>query len=189
MAVKDGYAKARATKKNSKSVSTKKLDGNNKKKIVKSVKKSPILLIVLLMLALGIAGGFFSWGYLSPFKMQGYLVNGVASEEVDYVVVDISEIKENILKDDPTKTMDEIYESIILEDGGVVCKFFGIDVSDTVSVRYLYREDISHDTQDVDKIDISTAGVYYIEYTSSHFAFKNTTLIRTIVVMEVENDG
>lgn len=189
MPVKDGYSRARATKKSSSVELNTNISKRNQKKAVNAIKKSPILIVAVLFLIIGIAGGFFAYKMLSSFEMNTYLVNGVASSEKDYVVVDVSAIKESVLSTDAEATMEEIFSSISLEDNSVTCKFFGIDISDSVSTKYYYREDISHDTQEVTKIDVTTAGVYYIEYTSSFFAFKNKTLIRTIVITEVENDG
>lgn len=121
--------------------------------------------------------------------MSAYSVNGVASAEVDYIVIDMSAIKESYLLENPNAEMEEVYSSVKLNDGGFVCKFFGIDISDKVTTTYYYREDISHDWSKVNGIDVTTAGVYYIEYKSNHFAFENSTLIRTIIVTGVENDG
>ena len=189
MATKREYNKARAVKKSSASRPTINLNNKEKNRLTKQVKNQPIIASILIALILGALGGYFAWAYLSPFKMNTYFVNGVASEENDYVVIDMSAIKENVQATDSNKTNEEIFASVELDDGGVVCKFFGKDVSDSVSVQYLYREDIAHDTIETDKVDVSVAGVYYIKYNSSHFAFKNTTLIRTIIVTGVENDG
>ncbi len=159
------------------------------KKITKNIKKSPILIIIIFALIIGAVAGYFSFTYLSDFSMLSYSVNGEVSKEVDYVEIDITAYKEQLESQGIQKTMNEIYESYEIVDEGVTCKFFGVDVSNTITTKYYYREDISYEAEEVSKIDIRTAGVYYIEYTSSHFAFKNTKLIRTIVVMEVENDG
>lgn len=190
MAVEDRWAAARAAKER------KRLDASNinlskrqKNKAIKTVKKSPVLIVIALALIIGLLGGFFSFMLLSPFEMKDYMVNGIKSSEKDYVVVDMQDIKEDYLIAKPDASMEEIYASVTLKDEGYDCKFFGIDVSDTVTKKYYYREDISHDQEEVTDIDIQTAGVYYIEYTSSHFAFKNKVLIRTIIVTGVENDG
>lgn len=190
MAVDDRWAAARAAKER------KRLDTSNiniskrqKNKAIKTVKKSPVLIVIAIALIIGLLGGFFSFMLLSPFEMNDFMVNGVASSEKDYVIVDMLDIKGDYLVENPDASMEEIYSSVKLKDEGFECKFFGIDVSDTVTKKYYYREDISHDQEEVADIDIQTAGVYYIEYTSSHFAFKNKVLIRTIIVTEVENDG
>lgn len=190
MAVKDSYSKARAKKTSSSKVSTNSsISKSDAKKVASKVKKSPILIVVVLALIIGAAAGWFAYDYLSGFEMAAFSVCGVECSESDYVIVDVSTLKEEYLKIDADATMEEIYASINLKDDGVVCKFFGVDVSSTVTTKYYYREDISHDVKEVSGIDVQTAGVYYIEYTSSHFAFKSTTLIRTVIVTEVENDG
>ena len=127
--------------------------------------------------------------------MNAYNVNGVASTEVDYVYVDMSAHKEQLKEEDKKKehpvgvTTGQVYSTMKLEDAGVTAKFLGFDITDTVTVKYYYREDISHDMVQVSAVDVQVAGVYYIEYTSSHFAFKNIKLIRTVVITEVEVDG
>ena len=185
-----GKSRARAVKKKAQKVEVNvSSDKNKARKISKKIKKSPVLILVVFALVVGAIAGYFSFSYLSDFSMLSYSVNGEAIKEVDYAEIDITAYKEKLESQGIQKTMDEIYDSYTLEDKGVECKFFGVDISNTVSIKYFYREDISHDAEEVKKIDIRTAGVYYIEYTSSHFAFKNTKLIRTIVVMEVENDG
>ena len=189
MAVKDSYSRARATKKTSSVKVTNNLSKREQKKVVKSFKNSPILIIAVLFLIVGAIGGFFAFKMLSPFEMNTFTINGVASAENDYVIVDVSSIKEEYLKTNSEATMSEIYASILLKDNLVECKFFGKDISDTVSIKYYYREDISHNTVETTNVDVETAGVYYIEYTSFHFAFKNKTLIRTIIITGVENDG
>ena len=190
MAVRDSYSRARATKKKaSASFARGTMTASERRRASSKIKKSPVLLIIILALAIGLAGGYFAFNYLSPFKMNAYSVNGVASAEVDYIVIDMSAIKESYLLENPNAEMEEVYSSVKLNDGGFVCKFFGVDVSDNVTTTYYYREDISHDWSKVNGIDVTTAGVYYIEYKSNHFAFKNSTLIRTIIVTEDENDG
>ncbi len=191
MAVKKDYSKARAKKSKSTNINAPDIDisKSDAKKVANKVKKSPILVVVLIALVIGVAAGYFAFDFLSGFEMLAYSVNGVESVETDYVVIDMSVIKEEYLKTDADATMDEIFASVTLSDNGAECKFFGFDVSPSINTKYYYREDISHDVSEVEKIDIQTAGVYYIEYTTSHFAFKSQTLIRTIIVTEVENDG
>lgn len=190
MAVEDRWAAARAAKER-KSLETKdiNLTKRQKNKAVNTVKKSPVLIVIVIALILGLVAGFFAFTLLSPFEMKDYKVNGVVSSEKDYVIVDMLDIKGDYLAIHPDGSMEDIYASIELLDEGYECKFFGVDVSDSVTTKYYYREDISHDQEEVDKIDVTNAGVYYIEYKSSHFAFKNKVLIRTIIVTEVENDG
>lgn len=191
MAKKD-YSKARATKKKSGSKNlTINIDESDVKNAVKSAKKSPIILVALFALLAGAVGGFFAFNYFCKFEMNNFSVWGEVADEVDYVVLDVSALKEKMLAENSQVTMEQIYSNIEkgIVDEGVECKFFGMDAGTSVNVSYSYREDISHDAEKISKIDVSRAGVYYIEYTSSHFAFRNKTLIRTVIVMGVENDG
>ena len=185
----DNYSRARATKEVSErdvpEVSMKK---SQKKRIGKKIIKSPLLIIIAISLIVGLAAGYFAAAKLNKFEMNQYLVNGVESEEIDYVVVDMTATKEK-LEEKGSATMSAVVEATTLEDEGVTCKLLGIDVSKSVSKEYYYREDISYEATKVEEIDLNTPGVYYIVYKSSNFAFKKTTLIRTIVVLGVENDG
>ena len=191
MAVKDSYSKARATKKSAEISAGKgsNLSKKEQKKVAKTIKKSPILIVAVVFLLIGLVGGFFAFKFLSPFEMLGFKVNGNLALENDYIIVEMSELKDEYFKQNPTAEMEEFYASVSIEDLGFECKFFGVDMSKSVTQKYYYREDVSHETVEVSEIDIETPGVYYIEYKSSHFAFKNKTLIRTIIVTGVENDG
>lgn len=186
MAEKYSNARARKSRKN---IEVGEISNRDKKKIQKVIKKSSILVVSLLFLIIGLVGGYFAFSYLSHFEMNSFVVNGKASEEVDYVTIDTSAIKEELEKDGTSVTIEKLFSSIKMEDKGVKCSVFGIDLSNTVSTKYYYREDISFDAMEVDKIDLQTAGVYYVEYTSSHFLYKSKKLIRTIVVTGVEIDG
>lgn len=188
------YDKARAMRsKNGWSYEPEQKTKKISKRKVKSFFKNPILIIAVVAVILGAIGGFFAIKLTSAFEFNDYFVNGVAAAEKDYVVVDVSEHKalrfsSDILAGTVVESQD-IYETLDLLDKGVSIKFLGKDVSDSITVKYYYREDISHDAVEVGKVDVSIPGVYYVEYTSSHFAYKNTTLIRTIVVTGVEVDG
>lgn len=195
MAVDSRYDKARAYKSTSSrvEVDTSSFNSRKTKKYTKKVMKSPLLLIIAITAIIGILGGFFLTKALSKFEMNKYYVGGVAASENDYVVIDVSAHKENLEavagESNTELTMEQVYSTLGIEDKGVDIKFFGMDISDTVKTRYYYREDITFDPQEVNGIDVKTPGVYYIEYTSSHFAYKNVTLIRTIIVTGVEVDG
>lgn len=193
MAVDERYKKARATRDDNSRDSDYSgyVSNRNKKKIFNKIKKSALLIIIAVTLVVGIVGGFFLTKYTSNFEMLAYKVNGVQSEELDYVVVDVSQIRESLESSSGVQntTMEQIYNAVSLEDGGVSCKFLGMDISKTITKTYYYREDISYPATEVKGIDVSVPGVYYISYSSSHFAFKKTTLIRTIVVTGVEIDG
>lgn len=190
------YDKARAQKMKSSSGWSYSTDGVSKKtknKVKKSLKKSPLLIIIAIAFIFGAVGGFFAFKYTSSFQMNDYFVNGTRSVEVDYVTVEVSEHKDLTLQECEQSgtafSMDLVYSTLDLVDKGATAKFFGMDVSNTIKIRVLYREDITFDPVVVEKIDVAKPGVYYIEYTSTHFAFKNTSLIRTVVVKGVEVDG
>ena len=77
----------------------------------------------------------------------------------------------------------------LIESGGVEVSFFGKSLKSDVKRVLYYREDKSHDIVEVEFIDLEKSGIYYEEYTVDHFAFRNSKLIRTIIVTGVENDG
>ena len=165
------------------------------KKTVKKIKKSPVLIILIVCLLIGAAGGFFAGKKLSYFRLGGFTVNGVAAEENDYVEIDLTSIKEKLENErtaadnaDPV-TAEDIKAALTVNDGGAEISFFGKSVGDTVTCVLYYREDKTHDIEKVDEIDYTKAGIYYEEYTSSHFAFSSAKLIRTIIVTGVEQDG
>ncbi len=160
------------------------------KKTQKKIKKSPVAICLIVCLIAGAVLGVFLTQRYAIFEFNDYYVNGVASAEQDYIEIDLSAQKSTLeqASDDPV-SLDDIVSAITLSDGGVDVTIFGKDMSDTVTVAMYYREDISHDIVAVDAIDLAVAGIYYIEYTSSHFLFAGTKLIRTIIVMGVEIDG
>ena len=60
MPVKDSYSRARATKKKaSASFARGTMTASERRRASSKIKKSPVLLIIILALAIGIAGGFF----------------------------------------------------------------------------------------------------------------------------------
>jgi len=182
------YSNARAGK-TRKKIETTEISKSDRKKIQKVFKKSSLLLVSFLFLVIGLVGGYFAFSYLSHFEMDSFTINGNASEEVDFVTIDVSQIKEELEKDGKSVTIESLFSSIEIEDKGVKCSAFGVDLSNTISKQYFYREDISFDAVEVEEIDLQTAGVYYVEYTSSHFLYKTKKLIRTIIVTGVEIDG
>ena len=187
------YDKARAYKSSSANkaeVDAGSINTRKTKKHAKKIWKSPLLLIIAITTIVGLVGGFFLTKFTSKFEMNKFYVAGVESSEVDYVEVDVSAHKETLEQSAGSSvTTEQAYATLGLTDKGVTIKFLGMDISKTVKTRYLYREDITHEVQEVNKVDVSVAGVYYIEYTSSHFAYKNVTLVRTIIVTGVEVDG
>ena len=97
----DDYQKARAMR--SKDGWSYESERNNKKiskRKVKSVFKSPILLIAIVAVVIGAVGGFFLTKATSTFEFNDYYVNGVQAAEKDYVVVDVSEHKALNFADD-----------------------------------------------------------------------------------------
>ena len=185
------YEQARAVKKSNRSEANVNIKSSSVKRGYKKIKKSPLLIVIAVFLCLGIVAGFFVSRETCSFYMNDYKVNGVSSVEADYVYVDMTMHKQQLIASLGAEsfTMGQVYSTLDLKDGGVTAKFLGMDISDSVTVKYYYREDISHEMVAVSSIDVQTAGVYYIEYTTSHFAYKNVKLIRTIIITEVEVDG
>lgn len=70
---------------------------------------------------------------------------------------------------------------------GVKCVAFGQDVVNSVKIRYLYREDITHDVQEVDTINPSVDGIYYVVYTSTNIKYQTVQLVRNVIVLRVED--
>jgi len=184
------YNESRAVKKTRENDYEFNMSSSKAKRYGKKITKSVVLIVIAVTLVIGGALGFLASSKLNSFYMNDYLVANVASPEKDYVEVDVSKVREGLENGGATMvTMEQIYSATSLEDKGVTIKFLGMDVSKTLTTKYYYREDISHNTQEVNGVDVTVPGVYYIEYTSSHFAFKKTTLIRTIIVTGVEVDG
>lgn len=164
--------------------------GKKSKKQLKKAMRYPAALIVAAFLIIGAVAGYFAATKTTYFALLPYKVDGVASENADYVTVDLSE-KRAALEEQGKRadTAKEIADQLKIEDDGFEIKFLGSSVADTVSKKLLYREDLSEDAKEVAEIDFSRAGTYYVEYTSTHFAFKNLKLIRTIFVTGVEENG
>ena len=187
------YKKTRATKKRYGSATTWS-DGEVKvsKKTKKALKKNPVIILLIVALILGLTTGVILGYAFTKFEFVTPTLNGVAVEEADYVEIEPEKFKQEIQKtkgDDYVVTGEELKNYIKLENESVKITFFGKDVSDTVTKEYYYRQDISHDSVKVDGIDYLQEGTYYVIYTSSHFAFKNAKIIRTVVVKGVEIDG
>ena len=161
-----------STKKSSKS--TKKV----KKEINKIAKKNPIgIVFIIAFIIVGLLGGFLGISVLTKndtFEMNEY-VHQTSREEVTELF--------------GKETLE--YTILLLEEEyqepGATCIFFGKE--NDVTISYSYREDISYDPINVETVDTSISGFYYVTYTNSTFKYKNVVLIRTIQVMEVENNG
>ena len=184
------YHEARATKDSKERDVNFNFSKSKTKKYARKIKKSVILTVIAVSMIIGAVIGFFAANSLNKFYMNDFYVAGVKAQEADYIEVDVSKIRESLENGTASSiTMEQVYNAASLTDEGVTIKFLGINAKNSVTTKYFYREDISHDIQEVSGIDVSVPGVYYIEYTSSHFAFKNTTLIRTVIVTGVEVDG
>lgn len=187
--------KTRATKKSYASRSSTKSDGGEVKigkNTKKALKKNPVIIILVIALILGLTTGVILGYAFTKFEFVTPTLNGVAVEEADYVEIEPEKFKQEIQNakgEDYIVTREELASYVKLENESVKITFFGKDVSDTVSKEYYYRQDISHDSEKVDGIDYLQEGTYYVVYTSSHFAFKNAKLIRTVIVKGVELDG
>lgn len=187
--------KTRATKKSFSSTSSAKSNGGDvkvSKKTKKALKKNPVIILLIVALILGLTTGVILGFTFTKFEFVTPTLNGVATEETDYVEIEPEKFKQEIQKtkgDDYKVTREELVNYIKLENESVKITFFGKDVSGTVTKEYYYRQDISHDSEKVDGIDYLQEGTYYVIYTSSHFAFKNAKLIRTVIVKGVEIDG
>ena len=69
---------------------------------------------------------------------------------------------------------------------GVKCVAFGQDATDSVSIKYLYRENIYHDTEEVKMVNPEVVGIYYVVYTSNNFKYRTVQLIRNVIVVGEE---
>ena len=160
------------------------------KKTMKKLKRYPAIILALAFLVIGAVGGYIAAARTTYFDLLSFSVDGITSAEADYVTIDLSEKKAELEeKGEDVSTAEAVAAKLAIEDGGFEIKFLGSSVADTVTKKIYYREDISKDPQEKDKLDLSVAGTYYIEYTSSHFAFKNVKLIRTIFITGVEQDA
>lgn len=170
----------------SKSNSTKKKNNNQK-----NITKNPVFIVLVVCLIIGLGIGFLVGSFTTEFKTSDFIFNGAKTEKNDYLRIELNLIKEDLeseKEDDTPVTSEQIKNAIKVEDN-VTIKFFGKDLSDTIIRKYYYREDMSCETKEVDEIDYTKAGIYYITYTSSHFAFKNHKLMRTIEITGAEIDG
>ena len=135
----------------------------------KSMKKNAVIWIVaVLFIVIGAVGGFF--GIKLAFKNDTFEMLAYANGEYDIVIG----------AEEATKTYTEL---------GVKCVSFGKDESDKCTVTYYYREDLSQEQTQVDKVDVNKAGMYYAVYTTTASRYKTVTLIRNIYVTGVEDNG
>ena len=74
---------------------------------------------------------------------------------------------------------------------GVKCIAFGKDYSDSYTVTYYYRNDLTQDEEKlngIEDIDPSKEGIYYAVYSVPVLKYKTVTLIRNIIVLRGEDD-
>ena len=69
------------------------------------------------------------------------------------------------------------------EELGIKCVAFGQDVTDSITIKYLYREDIHHDIQEVSGVNPDKVGFYYVVYTSSNIKYRTVQLVRNVIVV------
>lgn len=140
---------------------------SSKRKMKKQAKKLNWL-IVLPMILIGLAVGFFGLKFV--FKNDGFaMVDAKTVDDIMYIGGDSDYEKYTEL--------------------GVKCISFGKDYSSDVQVVYYYRSDLSSDAKQVDTVDESVAGMYYAVYKTDAPRYKKVTLIRNIVVLGVEDNG
>lgn len=155
------------------------------KKQYNKLKKSPLVAAACVFLIIGaIIGYIFAFNF-NKFELASFKVNNIDAENNQSVKINLSALREQLalqLSREPTDA--ELFKSIILQDFGVNITFLGVSVANTVTSSVYYRKDMTCDVTLTDKIYVYKTGIYYIEYTSSHFAFKNAKLIRTIYVTE-----
>lgn len=127
--------------------------------------------IVLLILIVGLVGGFFAHNYL--FKNDIYEMVS-ANGETDIVL----ELGDN----ETQKNYTEL---------GVKCIAFGKDYSKECSIKYYYRKDLSESITEVLVTDINTSnpGMFYAVYSCPSPKYASVTLIRNITVIGGEDNG
>lgn len=161
------YSSMKATKSKRTYNSDVSMSKSEKKKAKKYAKKVNWF-IVLPVLLIGLALGFF--GVKFALKNDGFaLVEGVQVDEIMYIGGDSEYSK---------------YQEL-----GVKCISFGKDYSEDVEITYYYRLDMSEDAVKVEKVDETVPGMYYAVYTTKAPRYKSVTLIRNIAVLEVEDNG
>lgn len=180
--------KAKATKKTSDDISFFELK-STKSKRKKKGKKSALFTVYAIILVIAVFVGYFVTSANVKFTPHVMKLNGEACQELDYIEIDLSALREDIIakNGDSPITAETIAAYADFDDGGVSATFFGKEL--TVHKTLLYREDLSKEAKTVDKIDYAAPGVYYIEYTCDHFAFIGKNFIKTVYVTGVEIDG
>ena len=154
MAGNNSNAKAVRTSKTTPKISGVKFDGKGM--------SLGMFLACFACLAAGVLLGGFGFHVLT--KNDCFEMVAVAGEDVDITIGG---------DENPTE-----YHEL-----GAKCVSFGKDLSNEVKIKYLYREDITQDTREVDMIDPTVAGIYYVVYTSTNFKYKKVQLVRNVNVI------
>ena len=99
-----------------------------------------------------------------------------------------TEVSTNIVVGSALQNFRELNVGVITNQGlaNLVEVSFGKDISSECTVTYYYREDLSHDQVQVDKVDETKGGMYYAVYSAPASRYKTVTLIRNIYVTGVE---
>ena len=164
------YSSMKATKSGKRRFDTNiEISRNSSRKIKGAMKKSSVSWIVLIIVvAIGFAGGFFAHKY--AFANDIYQMNANTNGEIDIYI-----------------GADEDYQTYT--EKGVTCVAFGKDYSKDCTVKYYYRADQTADAVEVDKVDETVAGIYYAVYTTPAKKYASVELIRNIIVVGEEDNG
>lgn len=171
--------------KSSSNKSSKKLQKSVSKNLTKELKKNPIALICgILFLVIGSVLGIF--GYKLITTNDKYFMNDYqyTSNKVNTNGETARELYGDMGSEVAILFVEEEYVEL-----GVTCICFGVDKSQEVTTKYYYREDISYDAIEVNSIDTSISGFYYVCYFNDTLKYSNVELIRNVIVVEVENNG
>lgn len=162
------YSSMKATKSGKKKLDIDfSISKRNSKKVGRAMKKSSIAwLLVLVVLIVGFAGGFFANKLI--FSKDVYAMTTYASGEADIYIG----------PDEETKTYTEM---------GVKCIAFGKDYSKECTVTYYYRNDQTEKEVKVDKVDENIPGIYYAIYKTPAKKYASVKLIRNIIVFGEED--
>lgn len=160
------YEKSKANEGKRKPYSYEKDLAREAKQAARSMKKSAVSwLIVLVILVIGVVGGFFA--HKLAFKNDVYQMVAYGNGEVDICI-----------------GVDEQYQTYT--ELGVKCVSFGKDVSSECTVKYYYRTDLTEEQVEVSEVDETKPGIYYAVYSTNSPKYKTVTLIRNIIVLREE---
>lgn len=164
------YSSMKAQKKSKKSPEIDfNLSKKEQKSIEKSIKRSGVsIILVIVLLLVGALGGWLVCKF--AFSSDTYAMVAYGSGKSDIVIGPDGD--------------DEHYTEL-----GVKCIAFGKDISSECTVTYYYRADLTQDEVKVDGVDETVPGMYYAKYQCNNIKYKSVTLIRNIVVLEVEDNG